>query len=417
MRMMNETKRARHDKKGRPEAHPPSVPWFAILMLCLPAVFVAGSTAGAAAGAAAGADAAIDQETAALEAAALEAAALEDYADPSEFWGRGVEAAIEAAFRECFKTYIIGGKVMTLRMPFGENNERAELAETELEIRGGGKADPGLLWDEIDLLLESEDFRAYVAALSDGREKVIAFDMTTRSWTTTRDLFHVARMKAGSYQGLPHRPLVLSLGTGVASTDVYNYLYCVGALGMDCSGFVWHALSTVAERGGLDLGKALGRSLRAPRSANASLYVGTWYFDSKIKEVATVKDEIRNLRPADVLLFRGSDGSAAHSAIIQSIDRTKGEIRYLQSTDEAPLQERGVHESFIHFDPARPEVSLKDPSLVWSQKRLPPFSGERASEFADDGDRFRAFSEFGGGKVVRLKALARPIEKIRTSAR
>ncbi|OHE61867.1 MAG: hypothetical protein A2Z99_00855 [Treponema sp. GWB1_62_6] len=385
---------------GPEKPHLAAARLLALLMLCFPAAFAAGGS--------------VDSASTSAE---VEATALDDFADPSELWGRGVESALEAAFRECFKTYIIGGKIMTLRMPFGENNERAELAEAELEIRGGGKADPDLLWTEIDLLLETDDFRAYVDMLSDGREKVVAFDMTTRSWTTTRDLFHVARMKAGSYQGLPHRPLVLSLGKGVASTDVYNYLYCVGALGMDCSGFVWHALSTVADMGGLDLGKALGRSLRAPRSANASLYVGTWYFDSKRKELLTVKDEIRNLRPADVLLFRGSDGSAAHSAIIQSIDRTTGVIRYLQSTDEAPLEERGVHESFIRFDPAQPQTSLKDPSLVWSQKRLSPFSGERASEFTDDGARFRAFSEFGGGKVVRLSALAKPIEKIRTSAR
>ncbi len=353
-------------------------------------------------------------ESVSADAVDESAAALEDFADPSELWGRGVESAIESAYRECFKTYIIGNRVMTIRMPFGENNDRAELAETELEVQGGGKADPAQLWAEIDQLLSSADFATYERSLSDGREKVLTFDMAARTWSSTRDLFHVALMKAGSYQGLPHKPMVLSSGLGVREADVYNYLYCVGRLGMDCSGFVWHALSTVAEKGGLDLGSKLRRALRAPRKANASLFVGTWFFDSRSKEVMTVKDQIKNLRPADVLLFRSSDGTAAHSAVIQSIDREKGVIRYLQSTDEAPEAERGVHESFIHFDPLHQDLSLKDPSIVWSQRRQAPFSGERSSEFSDDGARFRAFPEFGGGKVVRLRALLKPIERIST---
>jgi hypothetical protein len=96
----------------------------------------------------------------------------------------------------------------------------------------------------------------------------------------------------------------------------------------------------------------------------------------------------------------------AHSAIVQSVDFSAGIIRYLQCTDEAPLAQRGVHDSYIHFDPARPAISLGDPSLVWSQTRYPPFPGEKASPFSDDGERYRAYPELGGGRVVRLKALA-----------
>jgi hypothetical protein len=102
----------------------------------------------------------------------------------------------------------------------------------------------------------------------------------------------------------------------------------------------------------------------------------------------------------------------AHAAIIQSIDFRNGVIRYLQSTDEAPLLERGVHESFIYFDPANPAASLKDPDLHWTQKRFAPFPGEKDSPFSDDGERYRAFSEFGGGKVVRMRALAPVIERM-----
>ncbi|AEF85813.1 hypothetical protein TREPR_3549 [Treponema primitia ZAS-2] len=91
------------------------------------------------------------------------------------------------------------------------------------------------------------------------------------------------------------------------------------------------------------------------------------------------------------------------------MDLNEGVIRYLQSTDEAPLNERGVHESLIYFNPAHPELSLGDPSLVWTQARYPSFPGEMASAFSDDGERYRAF---GGGRVVRLRALAAPIQKI-----
>jgi hypothetical protein len=125
-----------------------------------------------------------------------------------------------------------------------------------------------------------------------------------------------------------------------------------------------------------------------------------------------LKDEIRNLRPADILLFRSADGAMSHSAIIQSIDFSKGVIRYLQCTDEAPLQERGVHESFIYFDPAKPQLTLSNPELRWTQKRYAPFPGEKDSPFSDDGERYRAFPEKGGGRVVRLRALEQAIAKL-----
>ena len=344
------------------------------------------------------------------------AAAFANFADPAELWGTGVEAVLERAYRDCFRTYILGGRVITLRMPFAQNNERGELADTDLAIEGGGKADPLLLWDQIDHLLETEDFRNYMAALSDGREKVIIFDLSSRSWSLSRDLFDIARMKAGAYRGLPHRPYVYAAGRGIEATDIYNYLYCIGRLGMDCSGFVWHILSATAKEGGIDLGRTLSRALRVPRGADPALYAGTSFFDSRSTELIPVKDELRNLLPGDVILFRDDKGIAVHSAVIQSVNLETGTIRYLQSTDEAPLAERGVHDSYIHFDPARLELSLKDPSLQWTQKRFPPFPGERASPFSEDGERYRAYPEYGAGKVVRLKALAAPIKRINARA-
>jgi hypothetical protein len=329
--------------------------------------------------------------------------ALLAFSDPERVWGGGIERYIEEAYRQSLKTYILDGKVMNLRLPFAENHERDQLVEGGWEFLGKGKSDPAALWPVIHETLESEDFARYTALLGNGKEKVIIFDIARRQWRVSQDIFDIARMKAGSYRGLPHQPYVLSTGRGIEESDVYNYLYCIAWAGMDCSGFVWHVLSYVARRNGKDLGALLRRALGAPRGASPSFYAGTAFFGSRSSEITQVDDKIRNLRPADIILFRAANGAFAHSAVIQSIDLQNGVIRYLQSTDEAPLVERGVHESFIYFDPRNPGVSLSSSSPVWSQKRFAPFPGERASAFSDDGGRYRAF---GGGKVVRLKQMA-----------
>jgi len=337
---------------------------------------------------------------------------LRAFADPARIWGYGVEKTIEEAYRTCFITRIIDEKVMNIRMPFAENNERDLLVNTSLEMIDGGKGNPNALWPTIKELLDSEDFALYAETLGDGREQVIIFDIPNKSWQSSRDLFDIARMKAGSYRGLPHRPYVFATGKGIEETDVYNYLYCIGYAGMDCSGFVWHVLSYTAKQGGLDLGNTLRRSLGAPRNRDPATYVGTSFFNSKSPQIVPVQDKIINLRPADIILFRGANGDMAHSAIIQSINFKTGVIRYLQSTDEAPLFERGVHESFIYFDPAKPDVSLSNARLRWTQQRQAPFPGERASPFSDDGKRYRAYARLGGGRVVRLKAMTDVIEKL-----
>jgi hypothetical protein len=338
---------------------------------------------------------------------------LAAYSDPSRIWGHGVERVIEEAYRLCFHTRILGGKVMNLRMPFAQDNERDKLTEEEWGVLEGGKGNPGFLWERINGILDSDDFKAYTEALSDGREKVIIFDLPTQTWTASRDIFDIARLTAGSYQGLLHRPYVLVSGRGLEESDVYNYLYCVGLIGMDCSGFVWHIQSYIASAGGVNLGRTLARALGVRHGEAASRYAGTSFYNSTSREIIQVRDEIRNLRPGDMLLFRAEDGGMSHSAVIQSVDFSAGVIRYLQCTDEAPLAERGVHDSFIRFDPVNPAVSLSDPALVWTQQRFPPFPGEKASPFSDDGKRYRAFPEHGGGKVVRLRAVSAVIERMR----
>ena len=342
---------------------------------------------------------------------------LASFSDPARIWGNGIEKVIEEAFRACFITRIIDGKVMNIRMPFAENNERDLLADTSWDMLDGGKGNPYALWPVIKDLLDSEDFAGYVKTLGNGREQVIVFDIPDKSWRSSRDLFDIARMKAGSYRGLPHQPYVFATGRGIEETDVYNYLYCVGYAGIDCSAFVWHVLSYAARQGGLDLGYALRRSLGTTYNSNPATYVGTAFFNSKSPYIAAVADNIRNLRPADIILFRGSNGMMAHSAIIQSIDFKAGVIRYLQCTDEAPLDQRGVHESFVYFDPEKPDILLRDPRLRWTQQRQAPFPGEFASPFSDDGKRYRAYAELGGGRVVRLIPLTQVIEKLKRNNR
>ncbi|MBN1685115.1 MAG: peptidoglycan endopeptidase, partial [Spirochaetales bacterium] len=331
---------------------------------------------------------------------------IEAFSSPVTFWGTGIEAVIEQAYRKCFRTYIFDDRIVTLRIPFAQNNERAAVSGTDLIIVGDGKADPLFIWNQIDEILATEDFDAYTQTLSDGRDKVIIFDLPERKWSLSRDLFDIARMKAAVYRALPHEPYVLSTGDGLFAPDIYNYLYCVGRIGMDCSGFVWYILSRTAQAGGMDLNRRFDRLLRAPPGIHPAFYVGTSLFDTESVEFIQVEDKISNLRPGDVMLFRDKDGTMAHSAVIQSVDLPAGVIRYVQCTDEAPYDERGVHDSSIRFDPTRTELSLKDKSLEWSQFRFPPFPGERPSPYSADGERYRAFPEFGGGKVIRLRAIA-----------
>jgi hypothetical protein len=339
----------------------------------------------------------------------VEAERISVFSDTARIWGGGVEAVIEDAYRLCFKTIIVDGRVMNLRTPFAENHERDSLVEGGWEILGKGKSDSAALWPVIMAAFETKDFANYVETLRSGREQVIIFDIAGRKWSVSRDIFDIARMKAGSYHGLPHRPYVLVHGNGVEPGDIYNYLYCVAWTGMDCSGFVWHTLSYIAAKAGVNLGAVLRRALGVPRGGNPSDFAGTAFYNSQSREIIAVDDKVKNVKPADILLFRAPDGSVAHSAIVQSVDFSRGIIRYLQSTDEAPIDERGVHDSFIYFNPKRTGVSLKDASLVWSQKRFSPFPGERASAFSDDGQRYRAY---GGGRVVRLRAMASIIAKL-----
>jgi|GEM_PF-423662 len=335
-----------------------------------------------------------------------ELARLSELSLASHEWGGGAEAVIEDAYRRCFRTYLIDGQFITVRMPFGENGERDDLAEGDFGVLGGGKSNPALLWLKIGQIINSTDFNSYVDALEDKSEKIIIYDLEKRNWSISTDWFYIDRMNQGLYPGLPHRPYVVSRG-GVDASAVYDYIYCVGRVGMDCSGFVFYVLKSLAASGGINLEKKLGYSaLKPPSSKKSTQNIGSWFFAPGNPALSVVDDRIENLRPGDVLLFRAEDGSTLHTAVIQSIDFAAGRIRYMQSTDEAPRDERGVHDSSIHFNPAAPQTSLKDPSLIWLQTREATFAGEIVSPYRDDGERYRS-TVGGGGVVVRLKALAR----------
>ncbi|MDR0909392.1 MAG: peptidoglycan endopeptidase [Spirochaetaceae bacterium] len=320
-------------------------------------------------------------------------------------WDEGVEGAIDAAYRKFFKTYRVAEQIMTLRMPFAQENERSTLAGAAWQTVERGKGNAEAIWMIADEALSGNDFINYQIALNDGREKVIVFDIPASSWTVSYDIFDIARLKSGRYTQIPHKPHVLVPGTGISDIDVYNYLYCVAHVGVDCSGFVWRMLSAAADFKGIDLARRLRYTLGAATKDTAAIYAGTSFYSSTSRELISLEDKISNLRPADIILFIGPDGKAIHSMIIQSINRNAGIIRYLQSTDEAPTQDRGVHESLIYFNPDKPDVSLKDRSVQWQQKRFPPFPGEMQSDYVDDGARYRAYPEHGGGRVVRIKAL------------
>ena len=335
---------------------------------------------------------------------------LASFSDPSLLWGNGIERVIEEAYRQFFTTRIIGDRVMTVRIPFAMNSDRDALSERTINYIGGGKGDPQMLMSAVDRVLNSGDFSFYIDTLSSGREKVIIFDISARTWTVSHDAFLIARIKAGSFTSLPHRPHIYVSGRGALESDVYNYLYCVGNIGVDCSGFVWHILSYIGEQGGTNLGRILNPALGVPLNADTAQYVGTAFLNSRSPQVISVNDEIRNLRPADIILFRDILGDIVHSAVIQSIDYTRGIIRYLQCNNIAPMEERGVHEAFIYFDPLNTAASLKDLSLHWTKKRFGAFPGEEIP-FADDGERYR-YRLNGGGRVVRLAALVPVIERI-----
>ncbi len=319
-----------------------------------------------------------------------------------------LEYLIEVAYRQCFKTYWIAGQQLTLRIPFAENGER----DFTQSIFLGGKGDPGELWAQVDALLDSDQFLEYIAALEQPGEKVVEFDLESGSYAVYFDPVLAELMAQGSYPGTSNLVYVLKSDCEITEVEVYNYLYCLGNLGLDCSGFVYYIQKSIAEAYAFDLDEALAESWRTA-VAWVPQIAGIWYFNPRSGYAEQVEDTIESLRPGDIFLFMGREHTYRHSAVIQSIDTAGGRIRYLQCTDWAPQQERGVHASQILFDPADPALRLSHPGVRWLQQVRPTFVGEPGLEYwRNDGDRYRAYRKEGGSLIVRLSLIRQLLESV-----
>lgn len=318
----------------------------------------------------------------------------------------GIEKLIKTAFQKHFRDYRIAGKSLTLRMPFGLNYEREGTPGYSQVFYLGGKGTPEQLWPHIDSVLASQAFGKYVNTVTSPGEKVIIFELERRSYSVSRDEVLIGSLKEGSYPGTPTRIFVQRSTTELTEADVYNYLYAVASVGMDCSGFTYYVHECIAQAYGMDLNQMLSERWRmSPNQVRKR--VGLWFYDPANGYTETIGDRIEDLRPADIILFRGSDGKLKHSAVIQSIDFKHGLLRYVQSTDWAIEPERGVHKSVIRFDPFRPQVNLSHYSVMWMQKVRPPFDGElEPRDWRTDGDRYMWYPAAGGSLVVRLQYLA-----------
>ena len=317
-----------------------------------------------------------------------------------------VESLINATFQEYFRDFSIGDRILTVRMPFALNGEREDGRGYSQDFFLDGKGTPERLWPYIDAVLASRAFAGYSAKIASPGEKVVAFSLPRRAYQVHTSGPLLEAMDQDSYPGTPTSIFVPRNGELLSEADVYNYLYAIARVGVDCSGFTYHMLEVVAGAYGIELDQVLGGLLRvAPRGVRAR--IGLWFLDPAQGHTEKVADRIGELRPADLILFRGSDGSFKHSAIIQSIDLEKGIIRYLQSTDWATEIERGVHQSTIRFDPSRLGESLDHYSVRWLQQVRPPFAGEREPRnWQSDRERYLWYPEVGGSRVVRLRLLA-----------
>jgi hypothetical protein len=317
---------------------------------------------------------------------------------------RRVEELIEKVFLGYFRDYTIAGRRMSLRMPFALNDER-ESGRFEQLFYKEGKGVPEDLWPYIDSVLASAAFKRYTAQIASPGEKAVVFNLARRSYAVSRDRHLVDALGRDAYPGTPTRIFVRRSEAELTEADVYNYLYAVAAVGVDCSGFSYHLHEVLAKVYGVDLNRLLARGLKAdPRLVRNG--VGLYFFDPASGYTEPVADRIVNLRPGDMILYRGSDGKLKHSAVIQSIDFEKGIIRYMQSTDWALEAERGVHLSMIRFEPERARESLRHYTVRWLQQVRPPFEGEEEPrDWLTDGDRYLWYTAAGGSLVVRPRYL------------
>jgi cell wall-associated NlpC family hydrolase len=319
---------------------------------------------------------------------------------------KNVETIIGQTFGRYFRSYQIDGRTLTVRMPFGLNYEREGSPSYSQVFYLDGKGTPEQLWPYIDSVTGSEQFTDYVEAITSPGHKVILYELERQTYSLSRDPELFGSIRRGDYPGTSTRIFVRRSGGELSEADIYNYFYAIAAVGVDCSGFTFYIHDSIAKAYGKELSELLGEQWRTS-PGNIGRRIGLWFYNPSSGYTEAVDDRIENLRPADVILFRGSDGEIKHSAVIQSIDAQKGIVRYVQNTDWAAEAERGAHKSVILFDPSRPEVSLKHYSVIWKQRVRPPFDGEtEPRDWLTDRDRYAWYPTAGGSLIVRLKHLA-----------
>jgi hypothetical protein len=317
-----------------------------------------------------------------------------------------LEAIIDRAYRRCLRTYTVAGEELLLRIPFGQCGERPGSPGFYQRIFLGGKGRPDTIWSEIDRLLRTDEFARYVRLLRRPGEKTVVFDLERRQFSVFFDPELNNLLRQGPYPGTRTRVYVLKSDSRISTQDVYNFLYCVGSVGLDCSGFIYNVQGQIAAAFGVDLDRTVSAVLDTTPDRLRRI-IGLWFFDPDRSFCEEVEDRIDRLRPGDMILFRGRVPGRGiwfrHSAVIQSVDYDLGMIRYLQCTDWATPEQRGVHDSRVLFDPSEEDLSLGDPSLEWLQTIQPTFAGETPLRYwKNDGHRYRSYQQQGGSLVIRL---------------
>ena len=317
-----------------------------------------------------------------------------------------IERIVEEAYRGYQKEYTIRGRRLTVRVPFALNDEREGGRGYTQTFFRHGKGTPDELWPYIDGVLASRRFARYADHLAGSGSKVFVFNLVRRTYTVSREARLLEAMQSGAYPGTPTRIYVLKNDREVTSSDIYNYLYAIASVGVDCSGFSHQVQRSVAAAYGVDLDALLAESMGV-KPQEVRYRLGVRLYDPANRYTETVGDRIEDLRPADLILYRGSDGTFKHSAVILSIDLEEGLIRYVQSTDWSSMEDRGVHLSEIRFDPDQVRVGLRHHTVRWLQQVRPPFEGElEPRDWLNDGDRYLWYTEGGGSLVARPRYLA-----------
>ncbi len=318
-----------------------------------------------------------------------------------------IEDIIDQAYINCIKWIPVDGIYMKFRIPFGQNEERF----ISQRIFYGGKGNPQVIWPEIIRLTKTEDFRKYINTIKSEGSKIVVFNLIEKNWISFSEELEILDLPQDPYPGSKDTVYLFKNDSNLTSNDLYNYLYCVGSIGMDCSGFVYYIQKSITKALGTDLDEILGiRMKREPEYVSHG--VGLSLYSAWPEEWETVNDRITDLRPGDMILFSGWRKRFSHSAVIQSIDWAKGEIIYVQSTDWTPQYTRGVHKSYIYFNPDNPDISISDKSVRWTQRIYPAFIGEPGFRYwRTDGDRYRSYKESGGSSVIRSKFVRNLIEK------